>query len=478
MLPPATVFGSTCDMQQLFLDASAAGFLHMPYSNPTWWDVNSPTLKGLVNMTGSLLSGTAWNSSYQPIWETYDDKPTPRSGVVVAQRSQFVLDAINRLLPKLSWNTSQGAPPMPCVEETAQLPSTYVFEDQVGARFPSTDYCPSENGLGAFGYEVGLQQHSEAHASVGLHTEQGFDRLIPWYIGFHGTILNNLDTTNPLPPMWVKGAWRSIPLFAASGLRGLVEHYQHNLEGTVQARTMSLLCFSFANGIHLSLDLGNAAAIANTSWTSTVTAFQRILASRFADADVISLQRAADGQSSSVLFSQDVPLDPVYSTTYNVTWSSDGGSPLELMNPSSVSIVHSRAISSEAVSTIAPGGCAGGGNLGDAAAGFFVDSFNGYPLTGSGQVHAIFEDATCDVLAPPAGPSSLCVLHTLGPDTNLTVALPNALQGISLTVSAINATGAQIANIPSTLANGGTAISFFASALVQGMNVFLYSIHK
>ena len=79
----------------------------MPYSNPTWWDVASPTLANLTR--AELLAATALNASLEPIYETYDDKPTPRSGVVMCPWSPFVRERLVRSLQSLSWNAS-GSP--------------------------------------------------------------------------------------------------------------------------------------------------------------------------------------------------------------------------------------------------------------------------------------------------------------------------------------------------------------------------------
>ena len=58
---------------------------------------------------------------------------------------------------------------------------------------------------------------------------------------------------------------------------------QHNLGGDAMARDVPELCWSVAQGVHLSLDISGAAARANASWLAVVGSFQRELLSRFAD---------------------------------------------------------------------------------------------------------------------------------------------------------------------------------------------------
>ena len=58
---------------------------------------------------------------------------------------------------------------------------------------------------------------------------------------------------------------------------------QHNLAGNAMALDVPELCWSVAQGVHLSLDLSGSVERANTSWVAVVGDFQRVLLSRFAD---------------------------------------------------------------------------------------------------------------------------------------------------------------------------------------------------
>jgi len=97
MLPPATEFGSSCDMAQRWVDwvrqvtaflvrnrhigcsmytAASLGHLTMPYFNPTWWDPLSPTLSPL---DGDFAAVAALNASGGAYYETYPDKPVAKT---------------------------------------------------------------------------------------------------------------------------------------------------------------------------------------------------------------------------------------------------------------------------------------------------------------------------------------------------------------------------------------------------------------
>ena len=446
----------------------------MPYSNPTWWDVASPTLANLTR--AELLAATALNASLEPIYETYDDKPTPRSGVVMCPWSPFVRERLVRSLQSLSWNASGSPPPAaPCDEAAAALPSTFVFEDQVGARYPSADFSPLESGRGASGFEAGLLAHTALHAEVGLHTEQGFDRLARSLLAFHGSALQYLDNGGNAPWGPIDSAWTPSPLFAASGLRALVLNYQHNLDPSAMASDVPHLCWSLAMGFHLSLDVGNAAALADVAWTRTVAAVQRVAASRFADYSATASTFGADGAGSRrVTFAADVlvpPADPAYSPSYDVVWSYDA--------PASAPITLAGTPGAPGASTLALGGCASFGALGDASAGLYSGLFNGAQLSGgAGAVHAIAIDATCALLAaPPSLPATLCVWHPLGADTDVTASLPAALRAPArLRVVALGAADAVLGEVAFSASSAGDAVTFAASALVQGKDALVFVV--
>jgi hypothetical protein len=470
ILPPATVFGGTCDLQALMLAAARLGHLTMPYSNPTWWDVRSPTLSNLTR--AELLGATALNSSFEPIWETYPDRPTPRSGVVMSPSAPFVRGRIAESLRSLSWNASGSAPPAePCVEgPAAAIPSTFVFEDQVGARFPSVDFSPSEGGRGATGFAAGLLAHACDNAEVGIHTEQGFDRLARSVVGFHGSLLQYLDGGAEAPWGAMNDAWRPSPLFAASGLRASVMSFQHNLDSAAMAADVPRLCFSLAHGFHLSLDVGNAAALADVAWTRSVAAVQRIAGSRYADYSASASGEGEAPGSSVATFAADAglvpPLDPLYSAAYNLTWDSSSTAAVSVFLPGAPS-----------ASLLARGGCAVAGSNGDADAGVYSAIFNGAALVGAGA-HVIVEDATCALLATPAHPLSLCVMHPSGQDSSLTVVLPPALRALpvsQLRAAAFGADDAPIADVALAAGPSGT-VSFFASAQVHGEDVLVYVV--
>ena len=158
----------------------------------------------------------------------------------------------------------------------------------------------------AAGYIAGWQAHLEEYDTLGLHSEQGIDRMARTgtTMAFHGTVLTRkLDGSGDAA--WGSGNWESRPLYGASGLRGAallfqvrvglrgktcsgcwatrLSPVQHNLGGLAMAGDVPELCWSVAHGVHLSYDLSTAASRDNASWLDVVGTFQRVLLSRLAD---------------------------------------------------------------------------------------------------------------------------------------------------------------------------------------------------
>jgi hypothetical protein len=90
----------------------------IPDTNPTWWDVNSTTVKHYLNQGLQLSDFCVLNATAQPLWESYG----PNSGVVSEPHSPLVQSRIDLLI----YNMTQT------VEFDA------VFEDQVALSDEST----------------------------------------------------------------------------------------------------------------------------------------------------------------------------------------------------------------------------------------------------------------------------------------------------------------------------------------------------
>lgn len=88
----------------------------IPDTNPTWWDVNSTTVKHYLNQGLQLRDFCALNATAQPLWESYG----PNSGVVSEPHSPLIQSRIDLLIYNMTQTVGFDA----------------VFEDQVAFRWP------------------------------------------------------------------------------------------------------------------------------------------------------------------------------------------------------------------------------------------------------------------------------------------------------------------------------------------------------
>ncbi len=258
-LPPDARWGTAADMAAMFRAAQARGFLVMPYTNPTWWDDESPTLAPVLHgmVPGVTITDVAAiDPQGWPITETYGG----HFGYVVSPRAPFVknrLDALNH-------------------EMTADVPSDLVFEDQIGARAWLYDY--NRFAPDHLAYMDGWLAHTEAYSRTLLMTEMGYDRLAATEVGFHGSVLLPEMTEN-LPP------WRPVP-WATLMLRDKVLFYQHDLAPQTFTHNKAVLGWNLAMGYMLSYDLfaSEYGGGITTDWLAVAGAFQRRVLARYADA--------------------------------------------------------------------------------------------------------------------------------------------------------------------------------------------------
>ena len=253
LLPPDPRWGSTEAMRGLVDACHAAGHLFMPYTNPTWWDVRSPTVTKELPASGGVLTDiTALNASLQPLWECYG----PNCGAAVTPASAFVSGRDADLVSQIATDRATAHGP--------GIGSDAIFCDQIGARPPYPDENPATRALasrhfgpwgdavgGIAGFARAWQLFSWNSSAIGhVHTEQGFDKLLvagpsggAGIAGFHGQQLlqDFLDygatgafcpgggggTPSPRDPL-SGSCWRAVP-WAASLLRGLALLYQHDL---------------------------------------------------------------------------------------------------------------------------------------------------------------------------------------------------------------------------------------------------------
>jgi hypothetical protein len=202
-LPPNTMHGTTEEFAALIAKARGMGHLSMPYTNPTWWDDQGPTLNALPSPL--KLSDVAVRTEDGDLrFETYG----PRGGYAVTPWHPFVVkradDAVNEVVSRLG--------------------SELLFEDQIGARpwlFDTNPASPSPTA-----YLDGWIDHARRHSSSMLGTESGFDRLLGHELGFFGCITPDGDGW--ATERFGAGNWEIYPFIALTA-RDKALFYFHNM---------------------------------------------------------------------------------------------------------------------------------------------------------------------------------------------------------------------------------------------------------
>jgi hypothetical protein len=201
-LPPNPSHGTTEEFAAFVAKARGLGHLTMPYTNPTWWDDEGPTLASLPPPL--TVAGVAVIDEGEPRYERYG----ARGGYAVSPWHPFVTkradDAVREVVEELGCDM--------------------LFEDQIGARpwlFDANPAAPSPTS-----YIDGWVDHARRHSSVMLGTESGFDRLLGHELGFFGCITPDGDDWTTV--RFGDGNWELFP-FVALVARDKALFYFHNM---------------------------------------------------------------------------------------------------------------------------------------------------------------------------------------------------------------------------------------------------------
>ena len=255
-LPPDPAWGTTADFAAMFQQAQALGWLVMPYTNPTWWDDESPTLQSLPPPL-TITDVAVLNDQGTPVYEYYG----PYGGYVVSPWTPFVQQRLDQLVGQM----------------TEDVPSDVLFEDQIGARPWLFDRNPSSPYPMA--YVEGWLEHTRTYSDTLLMTELGFDRLAETEVGFHGSVLLP-ERFGYTPDWWGTDTWHPYPL-APLMVRDKVLFYQHDLAPETMTVDKATLTWNLAFGYMLSYDLGYGGGLGNP-WLGLVGAFQKYVLARYA----------------------------------------------------------------------------------------------------------------------------------------------------------------------------------------------------
>jgi len=289
LLPPDSGFGSTADLVAMVRSMQARGFLTMPYSNPTWWDDESPTLRQF-NLANVVLYGEPGVPRYECF--TINANP-PACSIENARRDS----AFNQSHPYEplhgGYVVSPWAPlvrqrvDQQVVELTEQVPNDILFQDQIGARANYTDYGASAPTATA--YAQGWLTYTRGLSGKLLMTEGGFDRLAETEIGFNGGTLLDEVTGTAVQRWGDYSGWYAYP-FAPMLVRDKVLFYQHDLAPASMTASKQVLSWNASQGFMLTYNLTETVygGGLQSPWLTLVSAFQKYVFAHYADARITS----------------------------------------------------------------------------------------------------------------------------------------------------------------------------------------------
>jgi hypothetical protein len=374
-LPPNQQFGSTKDFRDFVAEAHRLGMFVMPYTNPTWWDVQSPTAKSVSDLSVFAALGKGG----KPIYESYG----PNHGFVASPSAAATGLRLARLMA--SWKD--------------EVPMDFVFQDQIGSRSWLRDFQPGADS--PQDYSEQWLKFTAEYASSNLMTEDGWDRLAATETGFCGSELNGAIKWDPQGVRWgadnrankVFGAgnWRPYPL-GDWLFHDKVLFYHHDLSHPTMNGGIEVLTWNAAFGVmagYLWPDLSGM----KRDWVKLANAFQRTVFARTAGQALASYRELAP----EVTESRFGDLRTVANWDAGKSYA-DGGF------------------------TIAPSGFLAASGDGALLAGAFVEQFNGAPL--SAGVHYLIVEHEAQ---------GLSVRQPVGGDSEVRIQAPREWKRMKLT---------------------------------------------
>jgi hypothetical protein len=412
ILPPAPEWGSTADMAAMFDQAHQHGLLVMPYTNPTWWDDESPTLRNLPAPT-TINDLAVFDRPGVPRYDVY----ATHGGYVVSAYAPFVQQRLAQMVAEMK----------------TSLPSDMLFEDQIGAR--SWMFDQGASSPYPTSYPQGWIEHTRTYSPTLLMTEGGNDRLAETEVGFHGSTMLT-EQRGQASASWGAGNWQAFPI-APLMLRDKVLFYQHDLAPETFTTNKTTLMWNLAFGYMLSYDAGrtNFGGGPSDPWINVVADMQQQVIARYASQRMLGYTN----------IQSDVTQSSFESVTVTANWNAN--TPYSIGNM-----------------TIAPQGAMVASQDGSLTAGIFT-RYNGIPLI-NGE-HYLIEQR---------GPNEIIVRQPLGNTTNLSInLLPTWQPSDPLVVLAYDRAGNVIGGASGTIDNqrisfnyrtqfGETAVAYYRIA--------------
>jgi hypothetical protein len=269
LLPPEPAWGTTEDLTDMVKKLHQRGNLFMPYTNPTWWDDESDTLRNLPPYL-TIDDIAVIHEDYRPVYEIYNFYS---GGYVTSPYSPFVREVIAAKMK----------------EAADVMLSDMVFEDQIGARQWWFDF--NVNSPTLISYIDGWIEHTRKYKDKLLGTELGFDRLAETEIAFYGGMLLPIrDET--AAAIWGAGNLSIYPMISIL-LRDKVMLYQHDLADYTMTLFKENFSWNLAFGYFPTMQIVSRSSM-NIEWMKMISSFSQNVLSRYADERVRNFSYITD----------------------------------------------------------------------------------------------------------------------------------------------------------------------------------------
>lgn len=412
-VPPDTKWGTTEEFASLVSLLQSKGSLAVPYTNFSWWNINSPTFKALPkDLTLNNIADLKDDSGF-PALESYG----PNSGVIMNVHNDFVREKITEQHNALLNTVGVDA----------------IFEDQWGARGAPFDFNAAglENHDPSTSYFAGVLDHYEAHAASNLMTEVGVDALAKRGIAFMGT--NYLWDL-----LGYRGATAGVTSYypmAGMLLRDKVLLYQHDLAKETWTDNKDMLRWNLSQGYGLSIAFYDSVVGGlnmDNPWLNLAGVFQKYALANYADQLVMGYDDLGNGVKKTSF------------STYTVCSNWNDEQPY--------------AVGKHILSA---GGVVTQANDGSVTAGVFT-TYDDQPL--SEGDHYLVEVRSPDLIK---------VFQPLGADTMLHIS--KAPDWTDVTVTAFQYDGTAIATVEASVS--GDTVEFSYAGTIDGKIVGYYEVN-
>jgi hypothetical protein len=263
-LPPDPTLGTTADFRTFVEAAHARGLMVMPYTNPTWWDDQSPTAKSVPDLSVFAVL----TADGKPLIEHYG----PNQGFVASPSAPAVQQRLAALMKQ--WRDD--------------VPVDFVLQDQIGSRSWLRDFNPAAPDPQC--YSDAWFEFTRKYAGQRLMTEDGWDRIAATETGFTGSLLTGTTAWNPQEVRWGEhsrgnaafgaGNWEPYPL-GDWLFHDKVLFYHHDLSHPPMDAGPEVLTWNAAFGVMAGY-LWPELHLPYPDWPAIAAAFQPAILSRSA----------------------------------------------------------------------------------------------------------------------------------------------------------------------------------------------------